>query len=379
MRSEFRCALRTLQRTPGFTIATVVTLALGIAATTAVYSVVDGVLLKPLPFDHPERIVTVAVARQDGHFGLSGGVVEALYRLPAIERAAVFTPRAERTLRDGKDPEQLPGALVSDGFFSVFRTAPLVGRTFADAPAAGVSPLVLSERLWRRRFGSDPSAIGRVVNLEGKPHVIVGVMPRRFAVPEEAEFWAPLAIDAQQRAEVGTGPFDGVARLRRSDIDEASAQAATLSASIETMAGRQQRFVLTQMLETIGRPYRSMLMLLLVASGLVLLVACANAANLSVAQVRNRTQELAVPVRTRRDAIPDRAAARNRSAGDDRDRGGWWTVSRVDIAAVRRHAGAGGSPTRRRDWYRWANRDFHRARQCGIAVRLRRTPRRGCH
>jgi putative ABC transport system permease protein len=294
MLSDLRYAMRRLRRTPGVTIATIVTLAVGIGATTAVYSVFDGVLLKPLPFDRPERVVTIAVARQDGHFGVSGGVIETLHRLPAIERAAVFIPHTERTLRDGMDPEQLPGALVSAEFFSVFGTAPLVGRTFADQSGAGVPPLVLSERLWRRRFGGDRSAIGRLVTLEGRPHAIVGVMPGRFPVPEEAEFWAPLPIDAQQLAEIGTGPFDGVARLRSSDIGEASLQAGALSESLDSMARAQQRFVLIPMLDAIGQPYRSMLVLLLAASGMVLLIACANAANLSVAQMRRRTQELAV-------------------------------------------------------------------------------------
>lgn len=292
MRADLRLAIRMLRRTPGFAITVILTLAVGIAATTAVYSVVDVVLVKPLPFDHPERVVRVEVRRKDGQFGVAGGVLDALGRLPVVERAAVFIG-SDRTLRDGADLEQLRGALVSAEFFAAFGVSPLMGRTFADAAAADVAPLVLGERAWRRRF-ADRSVIGRIVRLEDRPHAVVGVMPERFAVPADAEFWAPLAIDARQRAEIGPGPFDGVVRLRNGNVDAASAQADALSASLADMSRQQQQFVFIPLLEVMGRPYRGMLMLLMAASGMVLLIACGNAANLCLAQMRRRTREVAV-------------------------------------------------------------------------------------
>ena len=162
MLNDARHALRFLRRSPSFTLTAVLTLAVGIGATTGVYSIYNAVLLEPLPFDHPERVVAVMVQpAAGGFFGISGGTLTAVRALPAVDRAAVIVG-GERTLLDGGDPELVRGAAVTGEFFAVFGVPAAIGRALSVSDPSGQGgPVVLSHRLWQRRFQSDPGVVGR--------------------------------------------------------------------------------------------------------------------------------------------------------------------------------------------------------------------------
>jgi putative ABC transport system permease protein len=295
MLNDARHALRLLRGSPGITLTAVMTLAVGIGATTGVYSIYNAVLLKPLPFDHPERIVAIWVRRTTGGvYGISGGTLTAVSSLPAVDRAAV-TIGTEQTLLAGGDPEVLGGALVTGEFFAVFGVSAALGRSLdvSDAAAEG-SPVVLSYRLWQRRFGGDPGVIGRALRLGDAIHTMVGVMPQSFRYPDDADYWAPYVLSASELARFGTGPFTGVARLRTSDIAAASTQAMVLGAP--TPAGRdgESKVMFVPLIESMAGLYRSNLALLLGAVSMVLLISCLNVANLLLAQGTARQQELAI-------------------------------------------------------------------------------------
>jgi len=294
MLNDARHALRFLRRSPSFTLTAVLTLGVGIGATTGVHSIYDAVLLKPLPFDHPERVVAITVQQAAGGvFGISGGTLTAVRALPAVDRAAV-TVGTEQTLLDGGDPELVRGANVTGEFFAVFGVPASVGRTLdvSDRPAEG-SPVVISDRLWRRRFDGDRGVVGRGLRLGGAVHAVVGVMPASFRYPDDTDYWTPYSIDATDLARFGVGPFTGVARLTSADITAASAQAAVLGAPAAG-ADRGPKVVLEPLLEVTAGFYRSALAVLFGAVAMVLLISCFNVANLLLAQATAREQELAI-------------------------------------------------------------------------------------
>lgn len=295
MLNDARHALRLLRRSPGVTLTAVITLAVGIGATTGVYSIYNAVLLKPLPFDHPERVVDVRVRlAAGGSYGISGGALTAVRTLPAVDRAAV-TIATEQTLLTEGDPEVLRGVLVTGEFFAVFGVPAAVGRALdvSDSATEG-SPLVLSYRLWQRRFGGGASVIGRTVRLGDAVHTVVGVMPASFRYPNDTEYWAPYVLNASELARFGPGPFPGIARLKDSDIAAASAQALVLG--VPTPAGREgeSKVVFVPLIESMAGLYRSNLVLLIGAVTMVLLISCLNVANLLLAQATARQQELAI-------------------------------------------------------------------------------------
>ena len=197
MLNDARHALRFLRHNPVFTLTAVLTLGVGIGATTGVYSIYDAVLLKPLPFDHPERVVAIMVQQAAGGvYGISGGTLAAVRALPAVDRAAV-TIGSEQTLLDAGDPELVRGAFVAGEFFAVFGVPAAIGRVLeVRDPSGPGGPVVLSHRLWQRRFQGDTGVVGRRVRLGEAVREVVGVMPASFRYPDDAEYWAPYTIDA---------------------------------------------------------------------------------------------------------------------------------------------------------------------------------------
>ncbi|HEX9755569.1 MAG TPA: ABC transporter permease, partial [Gemmatimonadales bacterium] len=199
MLQDLRYALRQLRKHPGFTAAAGLTLALGIGANTLVWSVVNGVVLRPLPYEEPERLVRIfetAPGRPDELRSIAHPTLDAWADLQAFESVALYGPWSLDFAGDGR-PEQLQGAVVSKGFFATLRVQPARGRAFTieEHRPGGPKVIILSDGLWRRRFAADPAIVGRVVALDGSRFEVVGVMPSGFAYPTGAEYWVTTGLD----------------------------------------------------------------------------------------------------------------------------------------------------------------------------------------
>ena len=199
---DLRYALRSLRKSPGFTALAVLAMALGIGANTAVFTVVNGVLLRPLPLVQPERLFLISYKQQLGPFAGGPGLEDHHYlefqrRTHAFERVTTFG-KDQVTLTGAGDAVRLTAAMVTSSFFPVLRVSPAMGRTFAaqeEQPGApGVA--VLSEELWRSRFAADPNILGKAITLEGIKRNVIGVMPAGFAFPGDSELWLPLSVGA---------------------------------------------------------------------------------------------------------------------------------------------------------------------------------------
>jgi putative ABC transport system permease protein len=312
--SDLRYAVRTLVKRPGFAAVTILTLALGIGANTAIFSVVNAVLLRPLPFPSPERLVMVweTAPGNETRSVAPGNLTDWRGQSRIFEQVAGYSD-SNFNLTGGAEPERLAGATVSENFFAALGVAAARGRTFSteDAARPGERVAILSDGLWRRRFGSDANLLGRNITLDGKSYTVVGVMPPGFHLPATAELWAlgergvpvPPSLAAQFPDSDFASHRDAhfvsvVARLKPgATLEQAQAEMSAIAQRLEqeypeTNSGLGVNVIPLHQ-QVVGRT-QTMLWLLVGAVSLVLLIACANVANLLLARTAQREREIAI-------------------------------------------------------------------------------------
>jgi putative ABC transport system permease protein len=301
---DLRFAVRTLRKSPGFTVVAVVCLALGIGVNATIFSVVDGVLLRPGPYPDPDSLVVLNATNHPL------GVTRAGLSYPdfrdwrdanrTLSGMAAFTQRS-LTIADGRtDPERYDGATISWNLFSLLGTPPALGRDFGpedDRP--GAAPVVLlSDDVWRHRYNGDPSIVGRAILVNATPHTVIGVMPPRFMFPETQRLWVPIA--PYQNESPRQSRFLGVfARLRPGvTMEQAGMDLTALASRLEATYPKEN-----QSWSALVRPLRSwmvppqvevMMLAMMGAVTLVLMIACANVANLFLARASVRHREISI-------------------------------------------------------------------------------------
>lgn len=316
---DIRFALRMLRKSPGFTAVAILTLALGIGASTAVFSLVDAALLKPLPFPHAERIVFPWRLPKHGvNLGFDvypWGRLDFLFfsqQSKTFDALGAFLSDSFNLTGTG-EPERLNGLRVSTGFFPSLGVSPALGRTFTDQEdrLGNAHEVVLGDALWRQRFGADPSILGRSIDLNGVPYAVIGVMPRGFVFPRanempdvftfapQTQLWVPLALD--RRSAPIPYESDELAVVGRMKPGVTIAQAQT---DMDVMGKRLEigrrngegwfNSIVTPLTRQAAGDTRQPLLLILAAVGVVLLIACSNVASLLLTRSLNRTREFTV-------------------------------------------------------------------------------------
>jgi putative ABC transport system permease protein len=300
---DMRYAARMLRRQPGFALVAVMTLALGIGANTAVFTVVNGVLLRPLPFREPGRLVQLFHGR-NGRLSMTyspPNFIDITTQSGVFAGATAMTPSSANLTGTG-EPQLIDGANVSASFFNVLGVVPALGRGLVDADGEGegAAVVVLGDRLWRRQFGGRADVIGSTMRMDGRTFTIVGVAPPDLNVPGGAEYWRPLVFKPADVSESARGAqwIGAIARLKPGvDLDQANRAMGVVAARLSQDFPRTNKDrVMTAMglQDRIVRNIRPALLILLGAVTLVLLVACVNVANLLLARANGRAREVAV-------------------------------------------------------------------------------------
>ena len=299
---DLRYGVRSLLKHPAFTAVTVITLALAIGANTTLFSFINGILLRPLPYKDPNQLVVLdETAPKQGieSFAVSyPNFVDWRAQNQVFEDIGIYG-EGSYSLAGGADPEQIPGAGISHGLFELLGVTPSLGRTITaeeDRPETN-NVVLISNNIWQRQFGSDPNVIGQTLVLSGRPRTIIGVMPSGFKFPQRAELWVPMALNEKLFTRTDHG-LDAIARLKPNvTLEQAQAEMNIIASRIE-----QQHPVTNEGLgvnvfplrDRLAGDYREALWILLGVVLFVLLIACANVANLLLARSSVRHHEFAL-------------------------------------------------------------------------------------
>jgi predicted permease len=319
LQQDLRFALRVLVKNPAFAAIAVLTLAIGIGATTAIFSVVNGVVLKPLPYSDPERLISVGfnlpginqvdwpissadyfVFREQSH----------TFQDIGLYASGMNSTGVPANVTGVGEPEHVLAARVSDGLLSMLGVAPLFGRPFTQADDSTGSPqtVMLTYHYWQRKFGDNRSVIGKAIDINGEPHVIIGVLPRSFQFLDKADlaFFLPLTLD-RARTTLGSYQYSAIARLKAGiTLPEADADVARMIPIVLRTFPESSTTSLKQLKEMRIEPsvkslkqevigdVGKVLWILMAGIALVLLIACANVANLLLLRAEGRQQELAI-------------------------------------------------------------------------------------
>ena len=302
MLQDIRYAVRKLSRTPGFTTIAAFTLALAIGATTAIFSVIDGVLLKPLPFRDPQRVVRVTNLR-DGNRMVSSVPDFLDIRAQSKSYASLAALDAQAmNLTGGSEPERISAARVGATFWSLLGVTPQVGRGFApnEDSQSAARTVVLSDGLWKRRFGGDRRIVGKTIALDGNSFTVIGVAPAGFSFPDRPDVWIPLVFAQDDLNPDGRGAhWMGImGRLAPNvTVTQATSELVTITRRLEQQypeSNTNMSGAVIPMQEYLVGDVRPALYVMLGAVAFVLLIACANVANLLLVRAASRESEMAV-------------------------------------------------------------------------------------
>jgi predicted permease len=297
---DIRYGTRTLRKSPGFTLVAVLTLALGIGANTAIFSVINAVLLKPLPFKDPDRLVQLwETEAAPGNFPLTGpDYLDWQDQNKTLESSALFTyPRAFNA-SGGGEAQPVTGINTQANFFAVLGVDAAIGRTFApgEDQEGKNNVVVISNGFWKKFFAGRPDVVDKGIQLNSKTYSVIGVMPDWFNFSSRTEIWVPLAMDKKALGPRGSHSYRAVARVKSgSSIEAARADLLGISKRLEQQYHNEKiEAVVVPLKEQITGSSRPQLIVLLLAVAAVLLVACVNVANLLLARATGRQREIAL-------------------------------------------------------------------------------------